>query len=41
MHTRYGSKLLQKLIRSIRRRAKQVLRRGEEPEACWSRGYTD
>jgi hypothetical protein len=41
MHTKYGGKLLQKLIRSARRKAKEVLRRGEEPAPTTSRGYTD
>jgi hypothetical protein len=41
MHTKYGSQLLQKLIRSVRRAAKQALRRDEEPAPCSSRGYTD
>jgi hypothetical protein len=41
MHTKYGSRLLQKLIRSARRAAKEALRRGEEPVPCTSRGYTD
>jgi predicted Zn-ribbon and HTH transcriptional regulator len=41
MHTAYGGKLLQKIIRSIRRADKQALRRGLEPAPCKSRGYTD
>lgn len=41
MHTKYGSKLLQKLIRSARRKAKEALRRGDEPDPCASRGFTD
>ena len=41
MHTKYGGKLLQKLIRSVRRKAKEALRRGEEPVETTSRGYTD
>lgn len=41
MHTAYGSKLLQKFIKSVRRKAKEELRRGEEPPPCVSRGYTD
>jgi len=41
MHTKYGSKLMQKLIRSVRRRAKETLRRCDEPDPCASRGFTD
>ena len=41
MHTKYGSVLLQKLVRKVRRDAKEKLRRGEEPDPCASRGYTD
>jgi hypothetical protein len=41
MHTKSGGKLLQKIVRSIRRSAKQALRRDEEPVLCRSRGYTD
>ncbi|MFO0952453.1 MAG: hypothetical protein U0835_15155 [Isosphaeraceae bacterium] len=41
MHTKYGGKLLQKLIRSTRRSAKEALRKGEQPVPCVSRGYTD
>jgi hypothetical protein len=41
MHTKAGGKYVQKLIRSIRRQAKQVLWQGVEPEPCQSRGYTD
>ncbi len=41
MHTKYGGKLLQKLVRSARRKAKEKLRQGEEPDPCTSRGYTD
>ncbi|MGP0067260.1 MAG: hypothetical protein ACLQGP_27155 [Isosphaeraceae bacterium] len=41
MHTKFGVKLLQKFIRSVRRAAKQSLGRGEEPAPCASRGYSD
>jgi hypothetical protein len=41
MHTPFGGTLLQKLVRSVRRRVKEILRRGEEPPPCKSRGYTD
>ena len=41
MHTKYGGILLQKFIRSVRRVAKQALRRGEEPPPTRSVGYTD
>lgn len=41
MHTRYDGKLMQKLIRSERRKAGEAPRRGEEPDSCTSRGYTD
>jgi hypothetical protein len=41
MHTKYGGKLLQKIIRAARRVAKQALRRGDEPAPTQSRGYTD
>ncbi|MGL6073507.1 MAG: hypothetical protein ACRC8S_05015 [Fimbriiglobus sp.] len=41
MHSKYGGKLMQKVIRKIRRVAKQAIRRGEEPPPCQSRGYTD
>jgi hypothetical protein len=41
MHTKSGSKVLQKFMRSFRRAAKQVLRRGEEPPPTRSVGYTD
>jgi hypothetical protein len=41
MHTKTGDKLVQKVIRSIRRTAKQALRRGEEPPPSRSMGYTD
>ncbi|HWG46194.1 MAG TPA: hypothetical protein VN688_25765 [Gemmataceae bacterium] len=41
MHTKYGSTLLQKIVRSVRRAAKQTLRRGDEPPPTKSRGYTD
>jgi hypothetical protein len=41
MHTEAGGKLVQKVIRSIRRTAKQALRRGEEPPPTRSMGYTD
>jgi hypothetical protein len=41
MHTPMGGKLLQKLIRSVRRAAKRALRKGEEPPPCKSRGWTD
>jgi hypothetical protein len=41
MHTKSGSKLLQKIIRSTRRASRQALRRGEEPPPTKSIGYTD
>lgn len=41
MHTKYGGKLLQKIIRSVRRAVKQALRWGDEPAPTKSRGYTD
>lgn len=41
MHSKYGSRLLKKVIRSIRRAAKRALRPGEEPPPCQPRGYTD
>lgn len=39
MHTKYGGKLLQKIIRSVRRAANLALRRGEEPPPTQSIGY--
>ncbi|MGL4465070.1 MAG: hypothetical protein ACRC1K_23190 [Planctomycetia bacterium] len=41
MHTKFGGWLLKRLARRIRRAAKQLLRRGEEPPPCVSRGWTD
>ena len=41
MHSKFGSKLMRKLIRGVRRAAKMALRRGDEPPPCASRGYTD
>jgi hypothetical protein len=41
MHTNSQGELLQKLIRSARRKAKEALRRGEEPPPCASLPYTD
>lgn len=41
MHSRYGSKLMQKFVRSVRRVVKVALRRGDEPPPTQSVGYTD
>lgn len=41
MHTKCGGKLIQKIVRSVRRVAKQLLRQGNEPAPTESRGYTD
>ncbi|MFO0930372.1 MAG: hypothetical protein U0736_25650 [Gemmataceae bacterium] len=41
MHTKTGSRVVQKVIRRARRLAKEALRRGEEPVPCVSRGFTD
>ena len=41
MHTKFGGKQVQKVIRSVRRTAKQALRKGEEPPPAKSVGYTD
>jgi hypothetical protein len=41
MHTKWGSRVLKRFIRSFRRTAKQALRRGEEPPPARSIGYTD
>lgn len=41
MHTKSQGKLLQKIVRSVRRSVKQALRRGDEPVPATSRGYTD
>ena len=41
MHTKTGGKLLQKIIRSVRRVTKLALRRGQEPAPTRSIGYTD
>lgn len=41
MHSKYGSKSMKKLIRKVRRLAKQQLKQGEEPEPKHSAGYTD
>jgi hypothetical protein len=40
LHTKYGGRLLQKVIRSVRRYAKQALRRSDEPPPERSVGYT-
>ncbi len=41
MNSMYRRKLLRKLIKAARRKAKEVLRRGDEPSPTILAGYTD
>lgn len=41
MHTRLMGKYVRRVVRSARRKAKEALRRGDEPLPCVSLDYTD